>query len=271
MLTPELMKLHRLSPDDPYLMELVREPSRVGLTAADLEGKSEARIRELIIGEYFAALSRFTGQVASRFLMKAQWGYGNPDWFDHRHHFLDPEEQCNDFWAMSADNVIQVLPLDGRLLNLCSGDAFYDYYFFRHRCREIVCVDVGRETYRHYLRHHQAPNIAYHLADVLSFQAPPASFDAVVIRGAIEHFSQDNQQKIFRMALAALKPGGWFCGDTPANKDQGHKFLEEHEYEWVDEAQMRTELGRVYDKVETQTLFSKTRETLFWRCQKTGP
>lgn len=264
----DLLKTHRLNPEDPFFNEICRNPALVGIDPADLEGKPEGRRRELIIGEYFATLARFTGQVASRFLMKAQWGYGNPDWFDHRHHFLDPEQQCNDFWAMSADNVIQVMPLGGRLLNLCAGDGFYDYYFYRHRCSEIICVDIGKETYRHYQRHHQAANIKYHLADVLSFGAPPASFDTVVIRGAIEHFSQENQQKIFRMAHEALKPGGWFCGDTPANKDHDHKFLEEHEYEWEDEAQMRRELSRVYAKVETLTLRSKDRESLYWRCQK---
>lgn len=258
-----------MNPEDPYFQELASKPELVGLTQADLAGKSEGRIRELIIGEYFANLAQFAGQVASRFLMKAQWGYGNPDWFDHRHHFLDPEAQCNDFWAMSADNIIQVLPLEGRLLNLCAGDAFYDYNFFRHRAREIVCVDINPETHRHYLRLHQAPNIVYHLANVLEFDVPPGSFDVVAIRGAIEHFSQDNQQRIFRNALRAVKVGGWFCGDTPANIEQDHKMLEAHEFEWRDEAQMRMELSRVFEKVETQTLRSKARETLFWRCQRT--
>jgi SAM-dependent methyltransferase len=262
MLAPDFIKGHHLSPEDPYFLEICRNPAIVGLTPEDLEGKTETRVRELIIGEYYAALSKYAGQMASRFLMKVQWGYGHPDWFDHRHHFLDPETQCNDFWAMSADNVIQVHPLNGRMLNLCAGDAFYDFYFYRQRSSEIVCVDLGKEAYRHYLRHHQAANIVYHFADVLNFPISAGEFDTVVIRGAIEHFSQANQQKIFLMAKDSLKPGGWFCGDTPANHDQSHKMLHAHE------SQMRTELSRVFEKVETQTLFSKERTTLFWRCQK---
>jgi len=260
--------LRRFGLSESYFEAACSDPQLVGLSRDDLGGKPESRVRELVLGECFFRLSRAAGEAAHRLLFKAQWGYGSPDWFDHRHHYLGHEDEWTDFWTASADNIIGVLPLGGTLLNLCAGDCFYDFYFWRRRASEIVCVDINPECHRHYLRLHQAPNITYRLADVLTFVAPPDHFDVVVIRGAIEHFSQENQQRIFRQALVALKPGGWFCGDTPASRDTGVKMLDAHEFEWRDEAQMRQELSRVFGHVETQTLVSKERTTLFWKARR---
>jgi SAM-dependent methyltransferase len=251
-----------------WLEAAVSDPSLVGLTAADLDGKDEAHVRDLALGERCYQLARAAGEVAHRLLFAAQWGRGSPDWMDHRHHYLGHADEWTDFWTISADNVIGVLPFGGSLLNLCAGDAFYDFYFWRRRATEIVCVDINPACHRHYLRLHQAPEITYRLADVLTFQAPADHFDVVVIRGAIEHFSQHDQQRIFRLAHAAMKPGGWFCGDTPAARDTGVKMLSEHEFEWRDADQMRLELSRVFGHVETQTLVSKERTTLLWRARR---
>jgi SAM-dependent methyltransferase len=269
VLTRPQRDFHHLDPTEAFLEQVCEHPELLGLSEEDLRGKDPAQIRELLIGEYFAQVAAEAGEIASRYLMHAQWSYRQGDWFDHRHHFLDPKRHCNDDWIMSANNVIGTLPLGGRLLDLCAGDAFYDFYFYRHRAEEIVCVDVNPEAYRQYLRLHQAENISYRLEDVLAFEAPPESFDVVAIRGAIEHFTAENQQLIFQKALRALKVGGWFCGDTPANPEAGKvKDLEAHEFEWKDEAQMLGELALVFEHIETQSVVSRKRETLFWRCQK---
>lgn len=244
------------------------DPAEVGLTAADLAGKHPEQIRELVRGERLAQLARAAGEAAYANLFHAQWGYGSPDWFDHRLHVFGPAAEWTDFWAMSADNVIGVLPLGGSVLSLCSGDAFYERWWYARRAAEVVCVDVNPACHRHYLRLHTAPNLTYHLADVLTFAAPASHYDVVVIRGAIEHFSQAQQQQIFQLAHAALVPGGWFCGDTPAARDTGGKMLDAHDFEWTGEAQARAELGCVFDHVETQALVSRERTTIFWRARK---
>ncbi|ETR65666.1 MAG: hypothetical protein OMM_13898 [Candidatus Magnetoglobus multicellularis str. Araruama] len=106
------------------------------------------------------------------------------------------------------------------------------------------------------------------MKDVLSFKPKELFYDVVFIRSAIEHFSQENQGKIFQKAKLALKPGGWFCGDTPANPSKGpSKQLSAHENEWADENEMRNELGKVFNKVTTYSMQSFDRTTLFWRCQ----
>lgn len=223
----------------------------------------------MIVGEYFAKIAKCAGKIASELLIHEQWGYKTPDWFDHRHHILDPDKWCKNDWSSSADNILKVLPLHGTMLNLCSGDGFYDYHFFRKKAKEIECVEIGPTVYKHVCRLHSAKNITYNLQNVLTYQSKKSYYDVVIIRGAIEHFSQTNQQIILQKALTALKPNGWFCGDTPANPQKSdHKKLPAHENEWANENEMKRELSKVFNHIETFTIQSVDRLTLFWRCQK---
>jgi SAM-dependent methyltransferase len=226
------------------------------------------RKTELLIGEIFAFLSTATGKLAAKFLYHAQWGYEQPEWFDHRLHMLNPKDWFNDFWTASADNVLRVLPLRGKLLDLCSGDGFYDYWFYRKRAGEIMCVEFNREVYDFAVKRHSHEKIKQVLANVLTYELPAFYFDVVCIRGAIEHFSPEDQVRIFKKSFDALKPGGYFCGDTPAKKEGMEKQLPSHEHEWSDEQEMKRALARVFTDLETWTIYSEDRTTLFWRCRK---
>jgi 2-polyprenyl-3-methyl-5-hydroxy-6-metoxy-1,4-benzoquinol methylase len=227
-------------------------------------------------GEEYAAESRRFGILAAKHLFRAQWKYTEPEWYDHRLHFLDPERHQTDFWTMSADNVIRVLPLHGQLLDLCSGDGFYDYWFYRLRA-EVTCIERNPGAHAFAVKHHSHARIKYILADVLEYQPEATRFDVVLIRGAIEHFSKENQAAIIRSAHGALKPGGYFCGDTPAKQGKA-KLLGAHEYEWGGEVEMIAMLSANFSDIETWSLESETelhpgdigrRTTLFWRCRKT--
>jgi ubiquinone/menaquinone biosynthesis C-methylase UbiE len=173
------------------------------------------------------------------------------------------------------ENIVGVLPLGGTLLDLAGGDGFLPYYVYSRRAKQVVSVDYDASAHRHAVKHHSRPNIQYINGSILDLNLPPNSFDVVAIRGAIEHFSQEDQQKIFSMALRVLKPGGWFCGDTPANKAGADALLSSHEHEWEDEAQMRRELSLVFSDVHTKTYDTwervrgdAVRHSLLWRCRK---
>jgi len=263
----EILKHHRLEADEALLERLSNDPLLAGLSPRDIEGKAEKDISKLLLGEYYYRIAQALGVLASEFIRTAQEQISKGEWFDHRHHVLHPEKWFSDYWTLSADNVIPVLPLGGTLLNLCSGDGYYDYHFYRKRAGRIVGVDTHPEALRHAQRLHSAPNIEYISANVLTYEPVPNAFDVVLIRGAIEHFSMEEQQTLFRTALKALKPGGWFCGDTVTPCEELKDWWA-HKYEWKDEAEMRRELGKVFSKMETFTLVSKDRSRLFWRCQK---
>lgn len=134
----------------------------------------------------------------------------------------------------------------------------------------IICVDNNLDAYKHALRCHNASNIIYLYDNILNFKIEESYFDVVVIRGAIEHLTREEQQVIFQKSRKALKTGGWFVGDTVANPQKDHKLLTSHKNEWKDEHEMREELLGVYDYIETRTLRSKERVTLLWACKKTS-
>lgn len=242
--------------------------------------KQQTKQTDNAAGERYARESARYGKIAAEHLFRAQWSYDTPEWYDHRLHWLDPEHHFTDFWTMSADNVIRVLPLGGRLLDLCSGDGFYDYYWYKLRA-QVTCIERSKEAHEFAVKHHWHPRIKYILGDILTEPFEAETYDVVLIRGAIEHFSWDNQQLIISKSHAALKAGGYFCGDTPAADPEQDKLLASHEYEWRNEAEMKAALETTFSNIETFALESDTdlhngnpngspgkRTTLFWRCRK---
>lgn len=255
---------------DPERMARAVEATRAQIVAANhlwpLFNRKPTQQSDADIGECFAELAKQAGKVAAQYLFRAQWQYKEPEWYDHRLALLDPETQWNDFFTASSDNVIRCLPFNGSLLDLCSGDGWYDYWFYKDRA-QIVAVERNPDAMNMALKHHAHARISYILSDIFDYEPAANAFDTVVIRGAIEHFNKEKQQRIFKMARSALKPGGYFCGDTLVRERGLPKALSAHEYEWADEAEMRQQLSQEFENVETRTLVSATRTTVLWACR----
>ena len=229
----------------------------------------------LIFGEILARISQLTGSLAAFLLYLAQWRLSTPEWFDGRLTHLSPKKWSNDLHHIIYSNVLEVLPMGGRVLDICSGDAFIPCYVYSRRADQVVCIDYDPGAAAHARRHHLKRNIQYFHQSIFDFKWEDEWFDVVVIRGAIEHFTQQQQQAIFTFAKRVLKQGGYFCGDTPANKPNVDKLLDSHEYEWRDEAQMKEELSKVFSDVNTRVYVSREpadnktlRTSLIWRCRK---
>jgi SAM-dependent methyltransferase len=234
-------------------------------------------VRPLILwfGELCASISRLAGDCAATSLFYAQWRLATPEWFDGRLSQLSPRKWGNDLHHIVYSNVLSVVPLGGRVLDICSGDGFIPYYIYSRRADQIICVDYDPNAAKHAMRHHSKSGIEYQHHSIFEFQWEDGWFDVVVIRGAIEHFTQQQQQAIFSLAKRVLKPGGYFCGDTPANEAANDRLLVSHEYEWRDEVQMRDELSHVFSDIQTQVYVSREpidgstlRTSLIWRCRK---
>ena len=251
-----------------FFTKLLNNPESVGLNENDIQNYPHERKIDIILGEYFAKVSKAAGKLAANLLYRGRWGKLDPEWFDHRIHLLYPEKMFNDYWCVTAVNAIQRLPFKGVLLDLCSGDAFFPYYFYKTRAKHIDCVEIQKQLYEHSKKHYSAENINYICESVLNYRPYPETYDVVVIRGAIEHFSETDQHIIFQKVLTALKPDGWFVGDTPANSNKNQKLLKAHENEWANETEMRSQLQQFFSHIETQTLISSDRTNLFWCCRK---
>jgi hypothetical protein len=285
----DCLRYHNLVEMAPIFREILDNPEIIGLDKDFLKSKSVEHRESLIIGEYLLKLSVHLGRFASHYLKQGQWAFEPPDWFDQRHHTLDMEKQNKNSWLESIASVLRILPENGKLLDYCAGDAYLDYQFFRHMASEITCVDIDDSNeYKNYLikKNSSVPNIEYIYEDVLTHNSKKNYYDVVLIRGAIEHFSLENQILLFKKIKLSLKENGWFCGDTPcsiqdenkihpadesvavtAGKAQGGNYA--HENEWKDEQEAKELLSKHFDEVHTYSVYCNIdpRTTIFWRCR----
>ena len=268
----EVLNYHKLNKNDEIFAKVLQDPSIVGFDKNFYSSKSKEHRRDLIIGEYFIMLSEELGKIGSNILMSGQWSYETPDWFDHRHHFLDWENQSKNNWAESVSLVTKLLPINGTVLNICAGDTFFDCKFLKQISSQITCVDIDNANeYKNYLiKKHSAPNIEYVYNDIMMFEPKENFYDVVWMRSAIEHFNEENQIKLFNKIKKSLKTGGWYCGDTPANPEKYlNKEHSAHENEWLDIKEAENTLKAVFDEVHVYSLHCNkdNRTTIFWCCR----
>jgi cyclopropane fatty-acyl-phospholipid synthase-like methyltransferase len=135
-----------------------------------------------------------------------------------------------------------VVPMGGRVLDLCCGDGYYARRFYSNRAREVVAVDRNQDAIAYAKFANPATNVTYRVADIRN-EMPDGPFDAVIWGGAIEHFTEEEIQTILAAVRARLTPGGVLAGDTIIASDDGHKALEHHEREFRDERDIVTMLS----------------------------
>lgn len=259
----------------PLINELTSNPALMGVEQVSLAAMGNEQRSIFLEGEAIFFLARQLGIESSNLLFKSQWGFQIPEWYDHRHSWLNPDVWNHDYVDCSVYNVLPRLPLGGSLLSLCCGDGFFEKHYYSKRCASIVGVDRDVSAFLHANRLHVAANIQYINSDIFQLSFPADSFDVVVMRSAIEHFTEDQQNTLFGCVKTWLKKDGWFVGDTPANinADESHKLLEHHEHEWTSELAMRSDLSRAFSEVVTSSLISNEptangkRTTLLWACR----
>jgi SAM-dependent methyltransferase len=217
-------------------------------------------------GEAYWKIYKEVGKKCSECFEKAS--AQPPDWYDHRLHFLNFEKNMKDFNMLSADNAMVVLPLNGKILDLCSGDGFYSW-MLSTRASLVDAVEINYTQHSLSKRIWESKKINFILKDIMDFEYKKDNYDMVFIRGAFEHFSEENQNQICKNALLSLKPGGWFVGDTPQNTS-ARKFLDAHEHEFESIDQLKNLIDNTFENTNVYSLVSSIRTTLFWQVQKKG-
>jgi SAM-dependent methyltransferase len=231
--------------------------------------------RDLIAGEYLYKLSQALGKKSSQLLKQGQWGYNTPDWFDHRHHTMNPQAESKNSWVESVAMTLRILPKNGKILNYCAGEAYFDAEYFVNMASEILCVDINKSNeYKNYLIKNNIERsqgkLKYSYDNILDHEPAKDHYDVVIMRSAIEHFSEEDQIKVISKIKKSLNSTGWFIGDTPANPNaKNEKHHSAHEKEWEDENEARDFLSKHFDEVEVYTIHCNIdpRDTIFWKCR----
>jgi len=258
----KIYERHNIPQNNTMLQEdvnfIIKNLNELPITQKELE-KRNGNIW-FIMGEYYFYLGKEINKLAAQCIDN---GYSqmNEDWYDHRLHLLT-DQAWSPFWTMSADHVMRKIPSDGKFLNLCAGDCFYDYHYYSKQASEVWCIDRNQTSNYIANRVHKKENMKIILSDIFNYQYPEKYFDTICIRGAIEHFNDKQMEDIINIVKHALKDNGWFVGDTPkATHDCVH-----HIKEFENEEELKQFMLKYFRIVETNS-FKCGRDTLFWACQ----
>ena len=119
----------------------------------------------------------------------------------------------------------------GNYLELCSGDGFNTFHYYRPFARSITAVDFDETALRHAREYNDAENIEFRKADIRT-EFPVGQYDNILWDAAIEHFTEDEIASIMGNIKASLKPGGILSGYTLVEPEDGGKHLHHHEREF---------------------------------------
>jgi len=219
-------------------------------------------------------LSRKWASSAHKRLMFLQWGLGsNPEHFDHH---IDLYYQWlktrNSLWLERG--VFGSLALGGgRCLELACGDGFNARNFYSHRSTRVIACDFDHDAIKTAIKKNRAENVEFLLADIRT-EMPGAEdeFENIVWDAAIEHFNEQEIDKILSDIKLRLKENGVLSGYTIVEKEDGTKHLHQHEYEF----KSKEDLYRFFEPhfkhiVVFETIYPSRHNLYFWASDDVLP
>jgi SAM-dependent methyltransferase len=208
--------------------------------------------------------------AATHFLQFAlQWGWApRPEWFDH---FLDQHWQWsaknNSLWVERGVFSRLVLKPNSRMLEICCGDGFNARHFYASAAASIIAIDFDMDAIPHARRYNSAPNIEYRQHDIRQ-GLPAGPFDNIVWDAAIEHFTEEEIDKLLREIVALLGESGVVSGYTLTESADGRKSNALHEYEFKDKEDLRRFFTPHFKYVRVWETIYPTRHNLYFAASQ---
>jgi SAM-dependent methyltransferase len=198
-----------------------------------------------------------------------QWGWApRPEWFDH---FLDQHWQWsaknNSLWVERGVFSRLVLKPNSRMLEICCGDGFNARHFYASAATSIIAIDFDVDAIPHARRFNSAPNIEYRQHDIRQ-GLPAGPFDNIVWDAAIEHFTEEEIDKLLREIVALLGESGVVSGYTLTESADGRKSNALHEYEFKDKEDLRRFFTPHFKYVKVWETIYPTRHNLYFAASQ---
>ena len=217
----------------------------------------------------FSIESRFTRawtKNAHKRLMKAKWSIGeNPEWFDHNlDNFYQWPDTGNSLWLERGVFANASLKRGGKVLELCCGDGFNAANFYSHLSKDVTACDFDPSAIKSAKANWKRSNVTYLVADIRN-QMPKGKFDNITWDAAIEHFTEEEIDKIMKDIKNRLKIDGVLSGYTLVERDDGEKHIHQHEYEFKSKEDLMRFLKPHFSNVITfETIFPTRHNLYFW-------
>ena len=187
-----------------------------------------------------------------------------PEWFDH---YLDQYFQLpnshNTYWFERGVFGGLAVKRGGRLLEICCGDGFNSRHFYSPLVAEMIAADFDPDAIAHARRYNGAPNVEFMETDIREAM-PQGVFDNVVWDAAIEHFTEEEIDKVISEIRRRLVPGGILSGYTIVECSTG-KHIPQHEREFRDKEDLANFLTPHFENVRVFETTHPSRHNLyFW-------
>ncbi|WP_277057371.1 class I SAM-dependent methyltransferase [Trichlorobacter lovleyi] len=93
--------------------------------------------------------------------------YGHHVWHPHQLDLAMWHRDRNPHFAERGIYSHQVISPGDNVLELCSGDGFYTYYFFSGKASHVDALDIDDNALEHARRHHSSSNIQYYRSNIV--------------------------------------------------------------------------------------------------------
>ena len=216
-------------------------------------------------------------QVAERYLRAfyrwdtyRRWRlHDTPEWFDHRADLFRFSEERRPYFLERGVYARELLPRNGRVLDLCCGDGFYPFHFYAETASHVDACDWDETALEHAKRWHAHPRISYSRRDIIVDEFPQANYDLVVWDGAIEHFALDDIATVLEKVRSVLTDGGVLCGYTILN--DGPRMHPDHSHEFASASELAETLLAVFPAASTLETEYEDRRNIYFRAAATEP
>lgn len=218
--------------------------------------------------KYLKALSLFSRRAASYFhsvQMNYEWTTApQPEWFDHfSDQFYWFRTKQNPLWVERGVFGLLAIKQSANVLELCCGDGFNSYHFYSIRTNKIISVDFDIDAISHAKKYNQAKNVDFRLMDIRN-EMPEGQFDNVIWDAAIEHFTEEEIERIMKNIKSKLKPDGILTGYTLVEAADGQIGLTHHEREFKSKADLKSFFEPHFKNVKVFETIYPVRHNLYF-------
>lgn len=150
---------------------------------------------------------------------------GRPQFFKHR---INLAQWINGYssWSFASRGTYarQQISKGSVVLDLCSGDGFYSYYFYRDVAKKIDAIDNDIDAINYSIKYHSAENIKYSKIDIVNEDFPSNTYDYVIWNAGICYFDEFQLDSLL-IKIGKLNKNIVLIGQLPkANSHPDHKM-----------------------------------------------
>jgi ubiquinone/menaquinone biosynthesis C-methylase UbiE len=143
-----------------------------------------------------------------------------PEYFCHDYDLYTWYKTGNTQWIERGLHAQRVIKQGDHVLDLCCGEGFYSYYFFRSTSGSVDAVDYSMSALNYAKKWHSSPNIKYHQIDVITQPFLSQKYDVIVWNAFLDYFSTEDIGVIMKKIRDAIGNNGIFVGHVVKSGEQ---------------------------------------------------